>query len=224
MVSYLNPFSENFILKGVIDVIGNILNYINPFSEDFLLKDVLDFLGNILSYINPFSENFILKDVIDFLGNILSYINPFSENFFGYTLIDLFGNLLNSLFVMTPEQEQAYEEKENSITDIIESKFGIFYFFQEELEKADEYVYNEDFLNIHFEPWSFNLGIINFTTPEINFTEFRDVYEPYRTTVRNSIFIIFVGLAIVYIVKYVLNYGVTGSDASKVVGGGKDDN
>lgn len=198
-------------------------SFLNPFSEKFILKSIIDGLVNILDYINPFSENFILKGVLDFLGNIISYINPFSENFFGHKIIEMFQNLFTFLFVMTEEQEQAYKDKENSINDIIESKFGIFYFFQDEIQKANEYVYNDDFLKIHFNSWQFNLGIINFTTPEIDFTQFRDTYEPYRVTVRNSIFFIFVGLALVYLVKYILNYGVTGSDVNKIAGGGKND-
>ena len=181
-------------------------SYLNPFSENFILKGVITLIGNILDYINPFSENFILKNVLDFLGNILSYINPFSENFFGYKIIDLFKNLFNSLFIMSEEQEQAYKAKEDSIDDIISSKFGIFYFFQEEIQKANEQVLSSDFLNIHFDSWHVDLGIINFNTPEINFTKIRDLYEPYRVTIRNSLFVIFAGLALVYVVKYILNY------------------
>lgn len=86
-------------MKDVIGFLSNILSYINPFSENFILKDVIGFLGNILSYINPFSENFILKDVIDFLGSIFNFINPFSEDFFGYHLIDLLSDLFKFLFV-----------------------------------------------------------------------------------------------------------------------------
>ncbi len=54
ILSYLNPFSENFFVYKLIQLLGNlfsglfvnigtILNYINPFSEDFILKGVLDF-------------------------------------------------------------------------------------------------------------------------------------------------------------------------------------
>ena len=35
------------------------------------------------------------------------------------------------------------------------------------------------------------------------------MYEPYRAYVRGFLFLVVVALAIVYIVKYVLNYGVT---------------
>lgn len=126
---------------------------------------------------------------------------------------------------MNEEQETAYKKKQTNLDDIIKSKFGIFYFFQDEIQKANEYVYNADFLTVNFPSWNVDLGIVKFNTPEINFTKIRDIYEPYRTTIRNSLFFIFVGLAIVYVVKYILNYGVTGSDVNKVMsGGGKSDN
>lgn len=127
MLNALNPFSEHFILKGVLDFLGNILSYLNPFSENFLLKGVLDFLGNILSYLNPFSEKFILKSVIDFLGNILSYLNPFdTEHFLGYKLMQLLGDLFNTLFVPKEESftrfSNIFQEKFSFIESI---KIGI---------------------------------------------------------------------------------------------------
>lgn len=85
----------NSILEGLATTIENItqiLSYLNPFDENFILKDLLDWL-------NPTSENFILKQLWDFLTNIVSYINPFDENFFGYKIIDLFNELFNFLFV-----------------------------------------------------------------------------------------------------------------------------
>ena len=104
------------LAQGLENLVS-LLDYINPFSENFILKGVLEFLGNILSYLNPFDENFILKDVIDFLGNILSYINPLDENFFGYKLIELLGDLLQFLFVPS-------EERITALTDTVSSKFS----------------------------------------------------------------------------------------------------
>lgn len=269
MVSYINPFSENFILKGVLEFLGNILDYINPFSDDFILKGVLDFLGSIINYINPFSENFILKDIIsyinpfsdkfilkdvlEFLGNILDYINPFSENFIlksvlkflgsiidyinpfsdDFILKDLFswiGSFFNNLFnffihifVPTDEQWADLSSQDEAIGEKFESKFPFIFWFQDELEKAEEYVFSNDFLNIKFSSWNLDLGIIKYNTPEINFTAIRDAYEPYRLTIRNSLFYIAVGLAIVYVIKYILNFGVTSSDVHTLYGeGGKD--
>lgn len=106
------------VVNSIFTSLGDILDYINPLSDNFILKDVLDFLLELLSYINPFSDNFILIDVISFLSNILSYINPFNENFLGYKIIELFSNLLKYLFV--PSQDHFSE-----LEEIINSKFGI---------------------------------------------------------------------------------------------------
>ncbi len=79
------------------------LDYINPFSENFILKGVLE----ALQVLNPLSEDFILKGVIEFLGNIISYLNPFHENFFGRKLVELFGDLLTKLFV--PNEQKIFD-------------------------------------------------------------------------------------------------------------------
>lgn len=93
MEGLANPLS--LITQG-IKSLSDLLSYINPFNENFILKNILDWL-------NPFSENFILKSVIDFLGNMLSYINPLSDNFFGKKLVDLFSDLLKLLFIPSEE-------------------------------------------------------------------------------------------------------------------------
>ena len=120
LLDFLNPFSNNFILSGVLDFLGNILSYLNPFSDsfilngvlsylnpfsdNFILSGVLDFLGNILSYLNPFSENFILKTIIEFLINILDYLNPFSDNFLGKKIVELIKEVL--IFIFVPGEDE----------------------------------------------------------------------------------------------------------------------
>lgn len=99
LLKYINPMSDDFLLKGVISNIGSILEYINPFSDNFILKNIISGIANILSYINPFSDNFLLKGVMSSIVNILDYINPVSDNFLGKKIIDLLGNLLKRLFV-----------------------------------------------------------------------------------------------------------------------------
>lgn len=89
----------------------------NPVSDKFILKGVVEFLKNILDYLNPTSENFILKGVFNFLGEILSYINPLSENFFVYKLIELLGELLKALFIPS-------EERLTAISNTVTSKFA----------------------------------------------------------------------------------------------------
>ncbi len=103
-------------LESIANFFLSIVDWLNPLSENFILKQLFTLLGSILDYINPFSENFILSGVVEFLGNILSYINPFSENFFGYKLIDLLKNALQSLFVPS-------EERISALTNTVTSKF-----------------------------------------------------------------------------------------------------
>ena len=114
LASSFEDFKES--LTNIGNFFADLLSYINPFSENFILKDVVKFLGDMLSYINPFSENFILKGVLQFLGDMLSYINPFSENFFGKKLVELIGDLLKLLFVPS-------EESINNLVDTVKSKF-----------------------------------------------------------------------------------------------------
>lgn len=102
-----------FITQGL----ANIVDWLNPFSENFILKQLWDFLTFIIDYLNPFSENFILKGVLEFLGNILSFLNPFSENFFGYKIIELFSNLLQFLFIPS-------EDSINNLVNEVSSHFS----------------------------------------------------------------------------------------------------
>lgn len=69
------------------------MSYINPFSENFILKDVLNFLGDMLSYINPFDENFLGNKLIELLGNLLQELFIPSEESF-----DKIINVWNSKF------------------------------------------------------------------------------------------------------------------------------
>lgn len=61
IISYLNPFSDNFLLKPILDMILNLLTYLNPFHDNFLLNPLIDLFLNLLDFLNPFSDNFILK-------------------------------------------------------------------------------------------------------------------------------------------------------------------
>ena len=83
LLSYLNPFSENFILlklwnflTDIFNSIVNILSYINPFSDNFfgyklieLLKEALEFLfvpseERITAITNTVSDKFSFVDTI----------------------------------------------------------------------------------------------------------------------------------------------------------------
>ena len=75
---------------------ASILDYINPFSENFILKDVFSFLSNIISYINPFSENFLLNDLFDWLGDFFSNLGNFFVSLF-VPEEDYFENQVNDI-------------------------------------------------------------------------------------------------------------------------------
>lgn len=54
-------------MASIFEDITQILNYLNPLSEDFILKDLLD-------WINPFSENFFVYKLIELLGDLLEFL------------------------------------------------------------------------------------------------------------------------------------------------------
>lgn len=77
LISYLNPLDENFIFTKLFSNINKIVSWVNPFSEDF-------FLSKLFSWINPFSENFFGKKLIELFFDLLESLfipnnNPFSE-------------------------------------------------------------------------------------------------------------------------------------------------
>lgn len=85
------PFKT--ITTGISDIfnsIVSILSYLNPFDDNFILKDVINFLSNILSYINPFSDDFLGKKIISLLGDLLEYLFVPKEDHFSEikTIID----------------------------------------------------------------------------------------------------------------------------------------
>lgn len=61
-------------------------------------------------------------------------------------------------------------------------------------------------------------GGIGVTTSEQKVINVGEVYEPYRAYVRGGLLLIVVGLAFVYIIRYILNYGST-QGGSNVISG-----
>ena len=73
------------------------MSYINPFSENFILKDVISFLANLLSYINPFSENFLGYKLIELLGDLLKWLFIPSDDYFNNIKETLLSDLKSKL-------------------------------------------------------------------------------------------------------------------------------
>lgn len=200
---YLNVKNDNGSGDGTYH-----FRFFNKETEEYTYSTFKLNFSDIVEYHRQDEQNKTSKSILDIMKDFFSWI----FNFFG-SLLDFFVHI----FVPTDEQWADLDTQDLAFKGQIEGKFPFFYWFQEELEKADEYVYSDDFLKIDFPSWKMDLGIIKYQTPDISFTAVRDAYAPYRLTIRNSLFIIAVGLAIVYIIKYILNYSVTGS-ASLIFG------
>lgn len=219
----------NFCKDAILEiptVIGAILNVLNPFSEDFFLKG---FFTTLFDYLNPFSDNFILKKIIEGILTLLDYLNPFSENFILKTLFTWLEDFFTSLrdffyhiFVPTDEQWSEIENDYKQMGETVKSHIPFIGLFSEELKKAQATVEKTDPLVIRIPSFNYSgsggIGVQT-GTKEINLTQ---AYEPYRAYVRGFLLLVVVALAFVYIIKYVLNYGVTSGTQSGVdTGSGK---
>ena len=191
------------------------------------IKELATAVGNFFS---NFWENFTngLSNIVTSIGNFFSDLGEGISSGFN-SVINWFGNFFSSLldffyhiFVPTDEQWDSIKQDYQELSETFTNHLPFVSFFSNEVEKAKEIVYSEDFLNIKFDSWSFDLGVIEFSTPEINFTGVLDAYEPYRMTVRTFITYLLYTLLVVYIVKFVLKYGETQGNNSVVNKGGDD--
>ena len=73
--------------------LSDIISFINPFSEDFILKDFFEGFGNLLDWLNPFSENFFVYKLIELLGNLLEWLFVPDDNYFSNNIDDLKSSL-----------------------------------------------------------------------------------------------------------------------------------
>lgn len=162
-MDYLNPFSDNFILKSII-------NYLNPLSDDFILAKIISF-------------------VVNFFDNLLEF--------------------LIHIIIPTDSQLEAIKQDFSDLGSTFKNHLPFVGFFSDSLEEAKQIVYNEDFLNIKFKGWSFDLGIIHYSTDDIEFTGVLDAYEPYRMSIRTLLTLVVYILGLVYLIKYFLKYGET---------------
>lgn len=179
-------------------------------------NDLIDLGSSIGGFFSNLSTN-----MSTWFSDLKNGIGGFFNNL-GSTITNSFNDLIDTIiyfFVPTEEQKQAHLENEVAFQETIKSKIPFIPFFSEEIEKAFSYQDSTDFLHLEFPSWTFDLGIVEFSTPEIDFTSVRDAYEPYRIYIRGFLLLIVYGLAGVYIVKFILNYGVTDAVNTSVKGG-----
>lgn len=87
-MDWLNPFSDNFILKKLWEFLITIINYLNPFSDVFFGKTLVELLGNLLQWL------FVPSD--DYFSNIQETLLSDLETKLPYQdYIDMFGIILD---------------------------------------------------------------------------------------------------------------------------------
>ncbi len=173
-------------------------------------------LGNIIGKF--FSDLWVnlsksLGDIFKTIKDIFSWIG----NFFSSLL-----EFVYHIFIPTDSQWESVKEDYRDLGSTFNNHLPFVGLFSDELEKAKQVVYNEDFLNIKFDSWSFDLGVVKYSTPDIQFDKVVKAYEPYRLTVRSFLVLIVYALLVVYIVKYVLRYGTTQGNSQVIDKGGND--
>ncbi len=137
-------------------------------------------------------------------------------------MLDFFADLWDffvNLFVPTDNQWEQIENNNKSIKETISHKIPFVSWFSGELDKFNTGVDTTDFLNLHFDGWNFDLGVIKINTPPVDFTGVRDAYEPYRVEIRSLLALIVYALGAVYLVKYFVRYGQTEALDVAVKGG-----
>lgn len=186
-------------------------NYIGNFFKDLgssigksvesMWINIKDFFGDLPTHISNIWTSFL---------ELLQYLNPFSDKFF-----------LKLAFVMTEEQEAVLENNKNEIQEKLDTKFPIVTNFKNDLQNAIDkqnnfrtslqkgIETNSNPLNIEIPEYNYSNGTITVKTENTDLMNILIAYEPYRETVRNGLVLIVYGLALVYIIKFLLNYGVT---------------
>lgn len=191
---------------------NNFLNDVGKFFSDLgsnlgnWFADVGKWFGDLGDSIGKF-----FSDLWDNLGKALNDIFSTIGNIFDW-LGDFFSSLLNffyHIFIPTDSQWESVKEDYRDLGSTFNNHLPFVGLFSDELEKAKQVVYNEDFLNIKFDGWSFDLGVVKYSTPSIQFDKVMKAYEPYRMTVRSFLALIVYALVVVYVIKYVLRYGST---------------
>lgn len=66
-------------------------------SDDFILKGLIDLLSSILDYLNPFSENFFVYKLIELLGNLLKWLFIPADDYFSNIKETLLSDLKTKL-------------------------------------------------------------------------------------------------------------------------------
>lgn len=138
-----------------------------------------------------------VKGIFGKIGDVFSTL--------GSLVSDLISGLVN-LFIPTAQQWDSLKNDYSVLGDTIQSHLPFVSFIRTTFEDAQNTVVSPfDFLNITMPSFSFFGG----NTEQTNYVNVRDAYEPYRIQIRSWLVLIVYGVAFVYIVKHVSDYGAT---------------
>lgn len=207
--------------QGFTDTVSGIGEFFKNLGTDLgnWFSDVGNWFSDLGNSIGKFFSDLwdnlskSLGDIFKTIKDIFSWIG----NFFSSLL-----EFVYHIFIPTDSQWESVKEDYRDLGSTFNNHLPFVGLFSDELEKAKQVVYNEDFLNIKFDSWSFDLGVVKYSTPDIQFDKVVKAYEPYRMTVRSFLALIVYALVVVYIIKYVLRYGTTQGNSQVVDKGGND--
>lgn len=207
--------------QGFTDTVSGIGKFFKNLGTDLgnWFSDVGNWFSDLGNSIGKFFSDLwdnlskSLGDIFKTIKDIFSWIG----NFFSSLL-----EFVYHIFIPTDSQWESVKEDYRDLGSTFNNHLPFVGLFSDELEKAKQVVYNEDFLNIKFDSWSFDLGVVKYSTPDIRFDKVVKAYEPYRMTVRSFLALIVYALLVVYIIKYVLRYGTTQGNSQVIDKGGND--
>lgn len=191
--------------QGLINLGNTIGDFFGSLGES-----IGSFFSNLWSNISTFFADLPgnIANIWNSFVELLQYINPWSDRFF-----------LKIAFTMNADQEAKHENNHSEFDKKFREKIPFVGAIIDEFQKASDRHQNvsgaktfstsNNPLNLSIGSFSYDSGSISYETQATDLNFILEKYEPYRLTVRNGLMLVVYGLGIVYLVKYVLNYGVT---------------
>ena len=174
-----------------------------------------------------------------YFGEERSFIFNDEEDTTNWTLLDYIQNIFKKiieipksildgfvgLFIPNEEHWTEIEEKNLSLSTLIQEKFSFIDDFNDFLNRGTidtNMAFSEDnpdILSIEIPSFSYYGG----TTEDVTIFNVRDAYEPYRVKIRSLLALIVYGCAFVFLIKNILNYYSTAEGMSQIrdIGGKK---
>ncbi len=186
----------NSLKEGIGEFFTNLGSSIGGFFEN-LWNKIFDFFKDLPGHIANIFNSFV---------ELLQYINPWSDKFF-----------LKIAFIPSEEQQQEHLKNQEEFKRAFDSKLpfvnSLVDIFQNVKTRQANVNNIRSFennpLNLSIGSFEYDSGVISYSTPSTDLTFILEKYEPYRVQVRNGLKLIIYGLGAVYLVKYILNYGIT---------------